>query len=289
MTTPPNVSSVAGDASPDLRAVATDGLSHALLSRLVDTFEHGVLLLGADGRVHLANRSARDALAAGGVLRVDDGRLALHGPQQQRALQQALADAALGRARMLCLGGGVPTVKLALSPWDRSPEGGALLLGTLLTGERDVWPALLAFARERRLTDGETDVLHALVHGERPPQIAARRGSTEGTVRSQIKALLEKTDTHSMRELVVEALHLPPVPAHAVPAKAARRAREPSHESRPVRAVEPLRVATLPASRDPRPMSATRGPARCARTTPPLDRRSLLALRASQFAWPPAA
>ena len=272
-----------------------------LLHRLVDALDFGVLLLAPCGRVHWANHPARDALAAYDVLRVEDGRLALHGPQQQRALLRALADAVVGTPRMLCLGGGVPTTKLALSPWRTDADGTPLLLGTLQTGERSDWPALDAYARERRLTAGEADVLQMLVLGDRPPQIAARRGSSEGTVRSQIKALLEKTGTHSMRELVVEVLHLPPMPVASEAAATRGRGDAPPRVEprRPVaprdasidRSVAPLGpreaapLRAVPAA--PRPARASVPCVR--RTAAPLDRAALMALRASQFAWPPAA
>ncbi|MCZ8339457.1 MAG: LuxR C-terminal-related transcriptional regulator [Burkholderiaceae bacterium] len=290
------------DRTTDLEPARDDRAAPAdLLHPLVDALDFGVLVLAPCGRVHWANRPARDALAAGDALRVEDGRLALHGPRQQRELMRALADAAAGASRMLCLGGGVPTTKLALSRWCTDAGGTTLMLGTLQTGERTDWPALDAYARERRLTAGEADVLQMLVLGDRPPQIAARRGSSEGTVRSQIKTLLEKTGTHSMRELVVEVLHLPPMPV--VPGTAAMRVRGDA----PPRGEPRRRVSErdVPAERGvaplapreavpPRAVGASPRPARASvacvrRPAPTLDRAALIALRASQFAWPPAA
>jgi DNA-binding CsgD family transcriptional regulator len=196
---------------------AIGGMASPLLQRLVDALDFGVLLLEPCGRLLFANRPAHEAFAAGDLLRVDGGRLMLHGAAAQHALVTALANAAAGEPRLLCVGGGVPTTKLAVAPWGHGDDGTPVLLGTLQTGERSDWPALRAFARERHLTASEAVVLQMLVLGDQPHQIAARRGSTESTVRTQIKALLEKTSTHSMRELVVEVLHLPPMPAHAPP------------------------------------------------------------------------
>jgi DNA-binding CsgD family transcriptional regulator len=281
----------------------------ALLHQLVDALDFGVMLLETDGRVRYANRPARVALGAGDVLGLTEDRLTLHGPQQQRAFLRALAEVADDRPRMLCLGGGVPGTKLALVRWRREADGSTVLLATLQTGERQQWPALRAYARERRLTEGETDVMQQLVLGDRPPQIAARRGSSEGTVRSQIKSLLEKTGTHSMRELVVEALHLPPMPTGLAPQGAA--GQRPAGSQRPggppapmpatpaapaAPALVPLR-ATAP-SRDaaPAPARDTQTPGLERRAARPVhratalpDRGALLALVARQFAWPPAA
>lgn len=259
---------------------AIDGLASPLLRRLVDALDFGVLLLEPCGRLLFANRPAREALAAGDLLRIDGGRLMLHGAAAQHALVTALANAAAGESRLLCVGGGVPTTKLALAPWDRGRDGTPVLLGTLQTGERSDWPALRAFARERHLTASEAVVLQMLVLGDQPHQIAARRGSSESTVRTQIKALLEKTGTHSMRELVVEVLHLPPMPAHAPPHRA---------ERAPVRpVVTRIGVAAVPRSAT-RERSARSG-ARCmSRPAAPMDNAALAALCAAQFAWPPAA
>jgi DNA-binding CsgD family transcriptional regulator len=294
---------------PDTQAGLDAGIPPALLHQLVDALDFGVMLLETDGRVRYANRPARIALGAGDVLGLAEDRLTLHGPQQQRALLRALAEVAEGEPRMLCLGGGVPGTKLALACWTREADGCAVLLATLQTGERQQWPALRAYARERRLTEGETDVMQQIVLGDRPPQIAARRGTSEGTVRSQIKSLLEKTGTHSMRELVVEALHLPPMPTGPGPQAVA--VQRPAVSQRPggptppapttpiaspAPALVPLRVpapsrgATSAPSRDTQAPGIERRGARPGhRVTALPDRRALLALVARQFAWPPAA
>jgi DNA-binding CsgD family transcriptional regulator len=277
---------------PDTLARLDAGIPPALLHQLVDALDFGVMLLETDGRVRYANRPARVALGAGDVLGLAEDRLTLHGPQQQRALLRALAEVAEGAPRMLCLGGGVPGTKLALACWTREADGRAVLLATLQTGERQQWPALRAYARERRLTEGETDVMQQIVLGDRPPQIAARRGTSEGTVRSQIKSLLEKTGTHSMRELVVEALHLPPMPGHAVLSLAPRPQGSPPEGGPSRRVDEPLRTVAptgaLP-PRDSQPARTARSTSRCVRAVPPMDRGALVALCAKQFAGPPAA
>jgi DNA-binding CsgD family transcriptional regulator len=294
---------------PDPLAGLDAELPPALLHRLVEALDFGVMLLETDGRVRFANRYARLALGAGDVLGLTDDRITLHGPQQQRAFLRALVEVADDRPRMLCLGGGVPGTKLALARWHREADGSVVLLATLQTGERQQWPALRAYARERRLTEGEADVMQQLVLGDRPPQIAARRGSSEGTVRSQIKSLLEKTGTHSMRELVVEALHLPPMPAGAGPQAVAvqrpagtQRPGGPTHPigtmpaAAPAPALVPLHVpapsrdTTSAPSRDAQAPRIERRAARPVhRTTALPDRGALLALVARQFAWPPAA
>jgi DNA-binding CsgD family transcriptional regulator len=274
---------------PDPLAGLDAELPPVLLHRLVEALDFGVMLLETDGRVRFANRYARLALGAGDVLGLTEDRITLHGPQQQRAFLRALVEVADDRQRMLCLGGGVPGTKLALTRWHREADGSAVLLATLQTGERQQWPALRAYARERRLTEGEADVMQQLVLGDRPPQIAVRRGSSEGTVRSQIKSLLEKTGTHSMRELVVEALHLPPMPGHAALSLAPRRQGSPPEGGPSRQRDEPQRRVTPPSALLSRESHPARTKRRFVRGTPPMDRGARVALCAAQFAWPPAA
>jgi PAS domain-containing protein len=106
---------------PDPLAALDAELPPALLHRLVEALDFGVMLLETDGRVRFANRYARLALGAGDVLGLTDDRITLHGPQQQRAFLRALVEVADDRPRMLCLGGGVPGTKLALARWHRRP------------------------------------------------------------------------------------------------------------------------------------------------------------------------
>jgi DNA-binding CsgD family transcriptional regulator len=274
------------------------------LARLPDALDFGVLLLDADGRLRWANRPSREALEAGDPLRLEADRLALDGKEPQRRLLRALAEAAAGSARILRLDGAGSTARLGLSPWGSGPAGEALVLGTLRSEAHRVPPALRVYAREWKLTPGETDVMRGLMLGERPPEIAARRGSSQGTVRSQIKTLLAKTGTHSMRDLVVEALHLPPMPsgAPAVPSppQPDGGARRPvPGDGGPLRAVAALGASRRPAVIDPAPArpepdaarrSLRRGASRPRRPIPAVpDREALLALRAACFAWPPAA
>jgi DNA-binding NarL/FixJ family response regulator len=49
------------------------------------------------------------------------------------------------------------------------------------------------------LTGSEAQVLARLAAGDSVKRVAARRGSSEATVRSQVKTILAKTGRHSIR------------------------------------------------------------------------------------------
>ena len=67
------------------------------------------------------------------------------------------------------------------------------------------------FARSQNLSPSEEAVLLALCRGSSIPEIAADHKVAESTVRSQIKALREKTGCGSIRALMQRVHSLPPV------------------------------------------------------------------------------
>lgn len=52
------------------------------------------------------------------------------------------------------------------------------------------------------LTEAETEIAMALLKGARAAEIAADRGTTYGTVRSQLKSIYSKLDVSSQIELI---------------------------------------------------------------------------------------
>jgi DNA-binding CsgD family transcriptional regulator len=194
--------------TPDL--VPEDAQDDTLLDRL----PNGMLVLGRDAVVRYANRAARIALAAGAAgLRLDGKTVAPVESGAHAGWLAALAAAESGEVRMMRLG--VPGHRpVSLSPC-RLRSGRAAVLCTLPAGEVEEAGALAAYARAHGLSAAESDVLVALARGANPKTIARQRGSTEGTVRSQIKTILLKTGFCGIRELVVDALRSAPVPIDA--------------------------------------------------------------------------
>ena len=67
------------------------------------------------------------------------------------------------------------------------------------------------FARERGLTGAEGQVLAQICKGLRPQQIATYHGVQVSTVRTQLRAIRQKTACDSVRELIKKISMLPPV------------------------------------------------------------------------------
>ncbi len=67
------------------------------------------------------------------------------------------------------------------------------------------------FARERGLTSAEGQVLAHVCKGLRPAQIATHQGVQVSTVRTQLRAIRQKTASDSMRQLVQKVSSLPPL------------------------------------------------------------------------------
>jgi DNA-binding CsgD family transcriptional regulator len=67
------------------------------------------------------------------------------------------------------------------------------------------------FARERGLTNAEGQVLAQICKGLRPQQIATRQGVQVSTVRTQLRAIRQKTASDSVRELVEKVSVMPPL------------------------------------------------------------------------------
>lgn len=61
------------------------------------------------------------------------------------------------------------------------------------------------------LSDGEKAVLAGLARGRRPREIASERQVSENTIRSQIRAILEKTGARSIQETLTHLACFPPV------------------------------------------------------------------------------
>jgi|GEM_PF-5209321 len=69
---------------------------------------------------------------------------------------------------------------------------------------------LRAYGKAHNLTDSELQILDLLTDNVAPAKIAERREVSEWTVRAQIKSVLNKTSTHSMRDLMLAVSNLPP-------------------------------------------------------------------------------
>jgi DNA-binding CsgD family transcriptional regulator len=185
-----------------------------LMRRVLDELDYGVIMVDAQGEVSFYNRTARTDHASSGLQNLGVGeRLAAGTSVETCELIRAVRDAVLlSRRSLVRLGTGlrhcIAVVPLGSEP---APDGNGQAL--LLFGRRQVCaPISIAFfSRTFGLTPTESQVLEALCQGEPPARIAARNGVAVSTIRTQLTAIRQKTQTGSLRELVRQVSTLPPI------------------------------------------------------------------------------
>ena len=184
-------------------ADALDGLSAA------------TLFVDASGRITHVNAAGSAMVAAGDVLRAPLGRLAASDPDVHRALRDIFLAAATGDAAVGARGVAVPLVGrdgeryvahvLPLSSGARRGAGASYAAAAALFVQK----AALAthsppevIAKTYRLTPMELRVLLAIVEVGGAPQVAETLGIGEGTVKTHLKRIYEKTGARRQADLV---------------------------------------------------------------------------------------
>jgi DNA-binding CsgD family transcriptional regulator len=202
--------------APAQRPIVWPGAESALLGlmrRVLDELDYGVVMVDLQGEVCLINRTARGDHTSAGLHNLAVGeRLAAGTSLETAELMRAIRDAVqLSRRSLVRLGTGMRQC-IAVVPLGADPiEGGGQAL--LLFGRSRVCaPISIAFfARTFGLTPTESQVLEALCQGEPPADIAERNGVAVSTIRTQLTAIRQKTQTGSLRELVRQVSTLPPI------------------------------------------------------------------------------
>lgn len=180
--------------------------------RVLDEIDYGLILVSPGGQVQHANHLARRELACARFLRVHDGEIAAMGGDQSEELQRGIRGAAQGRRQMVNLRAGGQALPVAciplLSPLEAVPTSVLLMLGRQV-GTQNL--AMAFFARNHGLTPAEESVLKGLCQGLGVKEIAAVHRVSEFTVRTQVRALRDKTQSGSIRLLVQRVAALPPL------------------------------------------------------------------------------
>jgi DNA-binding CsgD family transcriptional regulator len=180
--------------------------------RALEEVDFGMALVLPEGQLQHANHLARHEICRGRFLRVVDGRLAGGDTVQSDKLANALRLAGTGRRQLVMLQDGKDTLPVACVPLEAGFETRSapvlLMLGRRAESQR---LAITFFARSHGLTPAEENVLRGLCAGHAVQDIANANGTTEGTVRTQIRTLREKTAAPSIRVLLQRVAALPPV------------------------------------------------------------------------------
>jgi DNA-binding CsgD family transcriptional regulator len=182
-----------------------------------------VILTDAQGGIVFANKAAEAMLASGLVVQGRGGSLRATAPTAASELRAAIALAARREADLGKLGlavrltGDAPAMLAHVLPLTGSDMRARLQPAATAaifiqqTGI-DIDPAVNIVARLYQLTGAEARVLQAVIDTGGVPDIAAALGVSESTIRTHLKRLFDKTNTHRQVDLVkLVAAHATPV------------------------------------------------------------------------------
>ncbi len=193
----------------------SQGLEAALLLRVMDEIDYGVLVIDEQGQLRHANHLARHELASRRVVMNQGGTLLGVRTELSEQIEHALQQALRGQRRLLLLKEHGHELSLAFVPLSHPLEADPPTVLVLLSRQSACDNlSIRMYARSQNLSPSEEAVMMALCRGLSIPEIAAEHGVAQSTVRSQIKALREKTGSASIRHLLQRINSLPPmVPA----------------------------------------------------------------------------
>ncbi len=205
-------------------AMLSPMLGGALVARVLDEVDFGLMVLTAEGRPVFANRTALRSCGSAAPFRLEGGRLRATRPSDNAAFSRSMQQAVEGRRSLLTFevagddGDDDASARfLAFIPLSEDgsagdPEAPVVLL---VFGRPQVCGPLSVqfFARQHGVTLAESAVLTALCNGHSPRRIAAERGIAVSTVRTHILRIREKTGARSILDLLRVASMLPPLVA----------------------------------------------------------------------------
>jgi len=196
-----------------LAMAAAASASTALLMRVLDEIDYGLLLVDATGALRYANQLGLQEVLGSGPLQLVQGRLQARYAADQTTLHLALADAQRGRRRLFTAGHNGGSVSVAAVPMPSCEADSGETLALLVFGKRNASETLTVdfYARANGLTTAEVNVLKGLCSGVKPKEIAREQGVAISTVRSHICSIRIKTQTGSIRDLINRVAVLPPI------------------------------------------------------------------------------
>lgn len=184
----------------------------ALLMRVLDEVDYGLIVIDSQGLIRHANHLARHEMTTGRLIASRARTLLGSNSDLSVQIQAALEQALRGQRRLVLLKSGSHELSLACVPLCHPlefDEPTVLVLLSRQNASKNL--ALGMFARSHHLSPSEEAVLLALCRGLTIPEIARGHCVAESTVRSQIKALREKTGCSSIRGMMQRVHSLPPV------------------------------------------------------------------------------
>ncbi len=199
-TAAPAPTPVAGEEScPDLMVAAT------ALAAAVRHAGHGVMALGPGARLIYANDVARSCLGPEGPLRLRQGRLAATGVAGRCASEALLRLEQTGKPQFFALHRPAAAGRCAQSfavtaivDEQAGPRQRVLILDPF--GERGALDES-ALSSWLGLTPAQARVAACLSRGMSPEEVATHCGRAIATIRTQIRAILERTNLENLQQL----------------------------------------------------------------------------------------
>jgi DNA-binding CsgD family transcriptional regulator len=183
---------------------------------VVDRYPQPCLLIDADGRVVHCNRCAAAPAVPSVGLCIEGGSLAAAVPIDRPALRQAIRDVAASAARdatdttrvvTLSVPGGKHPAVVSILAAGRVFEAqtgdlAELILVTARNPGLDHGHNACCLGKQFGLSPAQARVAVMIVTGHSPAEIARTLHVSDNTVRSHLKQIFQKTNTHGQMELV---------------------------------------------------------------------------------------
>ena len=199
----------------DWRWQEADDLAHALLA-LVDHDANPVILVTAGAEAIYRNPAAAKLLGSRIGLRLEGGCIVAASPADQRLLRETVAAVAQGDpthagasprvVTLACMPPTPPVVVVVRAAGQvfmrKAGKRCGLALVTVRGSHAAHDPATCAFARQYELTAAQAKVSALVFAGQPLASIAHSLNVSENTVRSHLKQVFQKTDTHGQMDLV---------------------------------------------------------------------------------------
>jgi DNA-binding CsgD family transcriptional regulator len=200
----------------------TKPIDASLLATALDEIACGIVILDADGHVLHSNLAGQLHLNRGKHLSANTkGLLSCTQDKDTLPLRNAVRNALAGKRSMLNLGNDQPC-SVAVVPLDRRAEQQAQVSEArvaLIFSRSGMCESLMMsfFSRAYQLTHTEEQVLSLLCVGYTAPEMAKELRVGEATVRTHLRSICQKTNSHGIREVTKRLALLPPLMAAVIP------------------------------------------------------------------------
>jgi len=183
------------------RAIEHQGVQ--LVTGTLDAMATASILIDGFGRVGAVTPAADRALAKGHPLAIVDGALTGATPALARRIGAGIAAILSGRtSERVALGSGLRLDLFVLPRREWTMGFAPRLVAVLVDAGAELAAGAEALAREFGLSPAETRIAQMLAHGMPRAAIAAERGVSAETLKSQIRSIFHKTGCTREAELV---------------------------------------------------------------------------------------